>query len=410
MTRTFGLGALLSGALLCLSASSLWAAPRFVTQPEAVPLPEGFQLVEGRDTAWDAQELAYTPIGSRASEKHALVGHRWWMAAKMLPAPKTRIPFEECKRLLAEALTARGWKIVASEPTLVARRGDKSWFSLRWGGSSDWLDMTIFEEATPPRTLRFAEPGATPEPLTAGSEPPYLARVEGANLEYARIVPSTFEVTQPSDRERVWVGNPKLDLSYGGIGDASAHEIMHLYRGALESAGWTIVKQMGGNGPEGDGVLLARYTKKQRDLWLYLHAGNRWTLQVTDSAATAAASRLRDELSKKGRVAVYGIYFDIDQATLKPESEATLLEIKKLLDGDAHLSLGIEGHTDNSGSHAHNQPLSEERAKAVQKWLVAHAIAAARLTTAGFAETRPVADNKTPEGRHLNRRVELVKR
>jgi outer membrane protein OmpA-like peptidoglycan-associated protein len=397
-------------SLVSLWPNTLWAAPRFVTQPAAVPLPPGFQLVDGRDTAWDSLELAFTPIGSRVVEKHLVEGHRWWMAARLQPPPKTRLAFDECKRQVAEALTAGGWTLVASEPTLIAKRGDHTWFSLRWGGSSDWLDMTIFEETRPPRTLRFAEPGTDPEALKAGGEPPYLARIEGATLEYARIVSSTLEVTQPSDRERVWVGNPKLDLSYGGIGDMSAHECMRLYRAALENAGWTIVKQMGGGGPEGDGVLLARYTRKQRDLWLYLHAGNRWTLQLTDSAATAAASRLSEELSKKGRVAIYGIYFDVDQATLRPESEATLLEIKKLLDGDPHLSLGIEGHTDDSGSHAHNQPLSEARAAAVRKWLVDHAVAAVRLTTAGFAETKPVADNHTPEGRHLNRRVELVKR
>jgi outer membrane protein OmpA-like peptidoglycan-associated protein len=397
-------------AIVCLTSSTLLAAPRFVTQPEAVPLPPGFQLIEGRDTAWDAQELAFTPTGSRAVEKHALEGHRWWMAAKLQPPPKTRLPFDECKRLVAEALAAHGWTIIASEPTLIAKRGEHTWFSLRWGGTSDWIEMTILDETKPPRTLRFAEPGSSPEPLKEGSEPPYFARLDGATLGYARLVPSSFEVTQPSDRERIWVGNPKLDLFYNGVNDLSAHECIHLYRTALETAGWTIVKQVGGNGPEGDGLLLARYTRKQRDLWLYLHAGNGWTLQLADSAASAAASRLRDELTKKGRVAIYGIYFDTDLATLRPESEATLLEIKKLLDGDPHLSLGIEGHTDNTGTHPHNQPLSEARAAAVRKWLVDHSIAAARLTTAGFAETRPVADNHTPEGRHLNRRVELVKR
>src|SRR4051812_16641611 len=112
-------------ALLLLG--TLAAAPRFVTQPEALPLPAGFHLVEGRDTAFDAQEITYTPRGSRSSEKHLLEGHRWWLAAKMDPAPKTRLPFDECKRLVAEALAAHGWTVVATDPTIIARRGEHGW-------------------------------------------------------------------------------------------------------------------------------------------------------------------------------------------------------------------------------------------------------------------------------------------
>jgi OmpA-OmpF porin, OOP family len=69
-----------------------------------------------------------------------------------------------------------------------------------------------------------------------------------------------------------------------------------------------------------------------------------------------------------------------------------------------------EGHTDSQGDDAYNQELSERRAGAVRQYLIeTYGIAADRLEAEGFGESRPVADNETPEGRQQNRRVELVK-
>lgn len=124
---------------------------------------------------------------------------------------------------------------------------------------------------------------------------------------------------------------------------------------------------------------------------------------------SADASSLSDELSKSGHVAVYGIQFETGKASIQPDSEKTLAEIVKLLQNDPELKLRVEGHTDNQGNAAANQALSEKRAQAVVAWLVAHDVAASRLTAVGLGQTKPVADNSTEEGRAKNRRVELVK-
>lgn len=116
-----------------------------------------------------------------------------------------------------------------------------------------------------------------------------------------------------------------------------------------------------------------------------------------------------DEISKTGRVAVYGINFDTGKSTLKPESEKVLAEISKLATGHAQLKLGIEGHTDNIGGAAANKKLSESRAEAVKAWLIKNGANGANFTTTGFGDTKPVDDNKTEAGRAKNRRVELVK-
>jgi len=149
--------------------------------------------------------------------------------------------------------------------------------------------------------------------------------------------------------------------------------------------------------------------------WIYLDNKGEFYYQtiVTEKQmqqeVTADASSLGEEINKTGHVAVYGIHFDTGKATIQPDSEKILSEIAKLLEQNADLKLRVEGHTDNQGNAAANQTLSEKRAQAVVAWLVAHDVSASRLTAVGLGQTKPVADNSTPEGRTKNRRVDLVK-
>jgi OOP family OmpA-OmpF porin len=122
-----------------------------------------------------------------------------------------------------------------------------------------------------------------------------------------------------------------------------------------------------------------------------------------------SADTLAEEIAKSGRAAVYGINFDTGKSTIKPESEQVLSEIAKLLTNNPDWKLGVEGHTDNVGSKAANQMLSQQRAAAVVAWLVSHGIDKARLSAQGVGDARPVADNSSEEGRAKNRRVELVR-
>ena len=83
----------------------------------------------------------------------------------------------------------------------------------------------------------------------------------------------------------------------------------------------------------------------------------------------------------------------------------------ELLKSEAGLKLEIQGHTDNVGAPATNLKLSQDRAAAVKAYLVqTFGIAADRLTTSGFGDTKPVGSNTTDDGRAKNRRVELVKK
>ncbi|HEY2647903.1 MAG TPA: OmpA family protein [Puia sp.] len=109
------------------------------------------------------------------------------------------------------------------------------------------------------------------------------------------------------------------------------------------------------------------------------------------------------------KIITHGINFDVDKSVIRPESMGTLNMIEQIMKDNPDIKFDIEGFTDNSGNPAHNLSLSQDRANAVKAQLISMGISATRLTAKGFGDTKPIADNNTPEGRANNRRVEFVK-
>ena len=111
----------------------------------------------------------------------------------------------------------------------------------------------------------------------------------------------------------------------------------------------------------------------------------------------------------RGLVLTLGdVLFDTGQATLKPGAATTVDRLAQFMRDYPERSVRIEGHTDDVGSDATNQQLSERRAVAVRDALIARNIDAARISTVGYGEARPIAGNDTPGGRQQNRRIEIV--
>jgi outer membrane protein OmpA-like peptidoglycan-associated protein len=106
-------------------------------------------------------------------------------------------------------------------------------------------------------------------------------------------------------------------------------------------------------------------------------------------------------------VVLKNVFFDINKFDLKPESEAELDIVVQLMNDNPTVKIQIGGHTDNIGKPADNLTLSNNRAKSVVTYLISKGIPTARLSAKGFGETQPVADNKTEEGKALNRRTEM---
>lgn len=119
---------------------------------------------------------------------------------------------------------------------------------------------------------------------------------------------------------------------------------------------------------------------------------------------------LYSRVETEGKIVTHGITFDVNKATIRPESMGTINQIVKLLKEKSELNFSIEGHTDSDGDEASNQKLSLARAESVKKAFTDLGIEASRLSTKGFGETKPLGSNDSPEGKANNRRVEFVKK
>jgi len=153
--------------------------------------------------------------------------------------------------------------------------------------------------------------------------------------------------------------------------------------------------------------LVLLYREKDRAY----HAG-RFRIEVVkiDYKVAHPVNTVEKQLKEAKRAVTYGIYFDFNKDTIKPESEKVLKEIVQAMTDNPSWKLTVEGHTDNIGGDAYNLDLSKRRAAAVKQALVArYHIAADRLSTDGFGASHPIETNDTLEGRARNRRVELTR-
>jgi len=107
------------------------------------------------------------------------------------------------------------------------------------------------------------------------------------------------------------------------------------------------------------------------------------------------------------KIILRDVHFDFDKYNIRPDAVPVLDEAVQLLKEGGDVGIVAEGHTDSIGTDAYNLKLSKRRADSVAKYLIAHGIAADRIQTEGFGESRPVASNETADGRAQNRRVEL---
>jgi len=188
----------------------------------------------------------------------------------------------------------------------------------------------------------------------------------------------------------------------------SALQIRRNYENAVKGIGGEVVFSAENNAT-------FRVAKAGKETWIRLdvwNAGNNYDLiilEITAMEQEVTADAMYDALSKDGFIALY-INFDTGKAEIKTESNPTIEQIAALMSAHEDLKIGIEGHTDNVGTPASNKTLSEQRAKAVMAAVAAKGVAAGRMTAIGWGQERPIADNRSEDGRAKNRRVEIVKK
>jgi len=101
------------------------------------------------------------------------------------------------------------------------------------------------------------------------------------------------------------------------------------------------------------------------------------------------------------------VLFDFDKSNIKPEAGAILDRLVAFMKENKVKKAALSGHTDNVGTDAYNKKLSERRVNSVKAYVIKKGVEAGRVSGQGFGESKPIADNKTKEGRAKNRRVEI---
>jgi OOP family OmpA-OmpF porin len=234
----------------------------------------------------------------------------------------------------------------------------------------------------------------------------------------AAVVERTFDryeffVTTNKVRERKPIEGHVVTYKYildkAAAQTPSNIEIMRNYQAAAARLGGKVLHEDNYRTT----ILIA---KDGRETWIEVSPvpnGYEYTLKIMERQAmeqkvVADAAAFKAGLAETGHVEVPGIFFDTAKADVKPESDAALKEVVKLLQADPALKVWVVGHTDNTGPEETNVSLSQARAASVVKALVGMGIPAARLSAHGAGPYAPVAENKTDAGRAKNRRVELV--
>jgi OmpA-OmpF porin, OOP family len=147
------------------------------------------------------------------------------------------------------------------------------------------------------------------------------------------------------------------------------------------------------------------YNRLRFSLW-----SSQGTPLVSNVRFTTASPDTRSKLITEGKLISYGIYFDVNSDIIKPESRGTVNDIAKVLNENPDVRIRIDGHTDSDGSDASNLDLSKRRAKSVKNMLTGEfSVAAERIETDGFGESKPIGNNSAVEGKAQNRRVEFIK-
>ena len=246
--------------------------------------------------------------------------------------------------------------------------------------------------------------------IEGGKDHPLVSRMTNFFIvDYlARFDEHEFYV---SDEETKMVEGDLTSIDYQlkeGAPQPSPLQIRRNYANALKTLGATLVH-------EADEYACWKLVKGGEETWIDLSVhDDGWSYELNFVRIAAmiqevSADEMREALDKAGFIALY-INFDSGKYDLKPETQGIVDQIVALLKENPDLKVSIEGHTDNAGQPAANKILSEQRARSVMNAVVKGGVDAARISAVGWGQERPIADNRSEEGRAKNRRVEIVKK
>lgn len=246
----------------------------------------------------------------------------------------------------------------------------------------------------------------------------FPTRIPGYAIHKCDARTTSHPFTWPGGNRTVLGRMNEVVYRAAGVGErAEPRFIVGNYANALQKIGARLMLDPA-KSTLGD-RLVATVPIDGRDVWVWVGSDSavvnqRWetykvVIVASDEAAqVVTAQKLLDQLNKDGFITLY-INFETNRWDLPGSAQPTLAEVTGMLKQHPGLRLSVEGHTDNVGQPAANKTLSDNRARAVRLALERAGVAAERLKSEGFGADRPIADNRSEDGRAKNRRVELVK-
>jgi outer membrane protein OmpA-like peptidoglycan-associated protein len=139
----------------------------------------------------------------------------------------------------------------------------------------------------------------------------------------------------------------------------------------------------------------------------YLFYSENFTLSGIDNNKPFLKDIPMQAMKAGNKVVLKNIFFESNSFELKPESTVELGKVLQFINQNPNIKIEISGHTDNVGNDVLNQKLSENRAISVVNYFISKGVPSSRITSKGYGKTQPIADNKTEEGKAMNRRTEF---
>jgi outer membrane protein OmpA-like peptidoglycan-associated protein len=394
--------------LSCFIAPGAYAADKACSDPSWAPahLP-GYEISECQERAWISVDFE-TVNGPKTVQ-----GRRSTVTYELKDESKNATN-EAARRFYAEQGKKSGAKLV-SDPNggwsaVLTRKSPQGevWYSYAHGSGN--------EESTGSYTLTTLQVAPLVQEVQVRAAPVTLEG-DGKSCKDPGWLVKQFaafklDTCSVRDLDTVALPLPEGDKSVAGRVMENRYVLTDQSKDPVPYAVWknyvTALQGIGAklltSADDVNHAVLYRKTPQGEYWYVYLHgSGNEES--TTDYSLVTLLSG--GPAPKKCTLTVYGVNFDFDKATLRPDSMPVLEQVLGLFAHDPTYAAEVGGHTDNQGKRDYNMKLSAGRADAVKAWLVGKGIAAGRITTAGYGDTRPLVPNTSDENKARNRRVEL---
>jgi OmpA-OmpF porin, OOP family len=242
--------------------------------------------------------------------------------------------------------------------------------------------------------------------IAGSKDHPMFNRISGFSIkEYTVEEFGSYTFTLDGETESIVEGT-KTTIYYECECEEAPLKIVRNYTNAIKNIGGKVYEPY-----QNKGYMFLKQGNKET--WAEVYASDYYyDLTIVEKGEVEqeiTANAILKELNETGKAILY-INFDSGKSTIKKESMPVVEQIIEMMKLATDIKISVEGHTDSDGSNESNLKLSEARAKAVVEAITKGGIDAARLSSAGFGEEKPIADNSTAEGKAKNRRVELIKK